>query len=306
MSDDFSIPNPAYHAYQRRDEDQESGTRRLAIIAGGIVAGLVVLYSGFSYFGHRPAAPPTIAADPNPWRVRPADPGGMRVAGAGNEFVAGDGDTSGSQLAPAAEVPDPKALRAQMAAPRITTPQPPAPAMMAPPMAAAPIAPPMPPPLAPASPARAPQAHASLTPAPAALAPALQAPALQAPALQTPALQTPALAAPKATPSTIAKPAPVVAPPAALPSKTTAATGKSPAIQLAALTSEAAAKAEWQILQKRMPALLKGRTPAISKTERDGKTFWRVRTGGFTDTAQAKAFCENVRAKGGACSVAEF
>ena len=36
-----------------------------------------------------------------------------------------------------------------------------------------------------------------------------------------------------------------------------------------------------------MPDLLHERHAAISKTEHDGQTLWRVRTGGFADVAQA-------------------
>ncbi|MBS0561704.1 MAG: SPOR domain-containing protein [Proteobacteria bacterium] len=77
-------------------------------------------------------------------------------------------------------------------------------------------------------------------------------------------------------------------------------------VQLAALSSEEAAKQEWQRLEKRMPSLLDGRQPAVTKIERDGKTYWRLRTGGFADIAQATAFCEQVRAKGSGCSIASY
>jgi hypothetical protein len=40
--------------------------------------------------------------------------------------------------------------------------------------------------------------------------------------------------------------------------------------------------------------------------DRDGHILWRVRTGGFSDSAQATVFCERVRAKGAGCSVADF
>jgi hypothetical protein len=92
----------------------------------------------------------------------------------------------------------------------------------------------------------------------------------------------------------------VVTPPPA------AASGKGVFVQLAALTTEDAARAEWQRFAKRMPDLLGGHAPNFSRIERDGHTFWRVRTGGFADVARARSFCEQVRAKGGGCSVAEF
>ena len=100
----------------------------------------------------------------------------------------------------------------------------------------------------------------------------------------------------------VAKPAPAKAIVEAHPP----ATGHQPVVQLAALTSEEAARNEWQQLSKRMPDLLHGRQPNYSRTERDGHTFWRVRTAGFADLTQARSFCEHVRAKGAGCSVADF
>jgi hypothetical protein len=77
-------------------------------------------------------------------------------------------------------------------------------------------------------------------------------------------------------------------------------------VQLAALSSEAAAKAQWEQMVKRWPAFFAGRQPAFSQVERAGQTLWRVRTGGFEDASQATAFCARLRAKGGGCSVADF
>ena len=76
-------------------------------------------------------------------------------------------------------------------------------------------------------------------------------------------------------------------------------------VQLAAVPTEAAAKASWQGLQKQMPALLGGRQPVFTKVERDGHIFWRVRTDGFADAAQANAFCQQVKAAGGSCVISE-
>ena len=103
----------------------------------------------------------------------------------------------------------------------------------------------------------------------------------------------------------LVKPAPVK-PPASVVDTHSAASSHQAVVQLAALTSEEAARNEWQQLSKRMPDLLNGRQPNYSRTERDGHTFWRVRTTGVTDVTQARTFCEHVRAKGGGCSVADF
>jgi hypothetical protein len=159
-------------------------------------------------------------------------------------------------------------------------------------------------------------ASGKLSPPPEAPAPqALRAPPPPVPApVVSPTVSVPA-AAPTAPKPVVLKqaqaqtPVPVPAPDkhvAAAPAEHTASAGKAALVQLAAVSSEAAAKTEWQRLQKRLPDLLDSRQPAISKTERDGRTLWRVRTGGFADVSQATVFCERVRAKGTGCSVADF
>jgi Flp pilus assembly protein TadD len=78
-------------------------------------------------------------------------------------------------------------------------------------------------------------------------------------------------------------------------------------VQLASLNSEEAAHDTWQQLSKRFPNLLNGKHPVFSHAERDGHTFWRVRTSGFQDVAQAQTFCDHLRtAGGGTCSVYDF
>jgi Flp pilus assembly protein TadD len=72
-------------------------------------------------------------------------------------------------------------------------------------------------------------------------------------------------------------------------------------VQLAATPTEDAAQAEWRHLQERHPDLLSGHQPMVLRVERDGKVFWRLRTGGFADNSEASAFCERVRAAGTAC-----
>ena len=72
------------------------------------------------------------------------------------------------------------------------------------------------------------------------------------------------------------------------------------------MESEAAAQAEWQRLQKRMPELLNDRRPTTLKAERDGHPIWRVRIAGFSDIADATGFCTKIRARGGNCAIAAF
>jgi len=145
------------------------------------------------------------------------------------------------------------------------------------------------------------------------MAPPAEAPAPQALRAQIEAAQAP----PPALSLPALQPAPPVAPPAPapkiVPPPTPATTvAKAPAttsgmqVQLGALDSEQAAMTEWQRLSKRMPDLLGTRHPAVFRTEHDGKTLWRLRTGGFADIAAATSFCAHVKSKGVGCAIASF
>lgn len=249
---DLQIPQPQYSqgtiprqaTYRAARPAVDTGTRRLLYAAAGLGGVLLAGMGVWAVVGRSPAVVPVIEADHRPLRVKPDNPGGMQVTGA-EETSTGPG-----RMAPAAEVPAPQALRAQLA----------------PPAAQAPAAAPVP-----------------VAPAPAAPAPAAPAAVATAPAPR-PATPLPASAA---------------APRPAQP-------GNATLVQLAAVDTEAAAQAEWQRLARRMPDLLGDKRVVVQRTERDGKTLWRVRTGGFTDMADATGFCTKVRAKGGNCSIASF
>ncbi len=98
--------------------------------------------------------------------------------------------------------------------------------------------------------------------------------------------------------------------PAAAPAETeTAATGASlPAgsylIQLASLTSAAAAEGSWKTMTARHSAQLSGLAHSVQKTEIEGRgTFYRLRAGPFPDRDAAQARCEALKEKGQACIV---
>ena len=121
---------------------------------------------------------------------------------------------------------------------------------------------------------------------------------------------------PVPAPAAVAKPAPapITPPPAAAPAAAPAASPPAPTpratgrveVQLAAMDTDALAHAEWTRLAHKAPALFGDRHPAVTTATRDGKTFYRLRTGGFATIADATAFCARVRAIGAACTIAAF
>ncbi len=241
VSDDLDLQTQTYRVPRHR-RGMDQGTKRLAIIAGGLGGALVLLVGGWSVLGHRSTGVPVIEADSTPLRVKPANPGGLSVAGTNDEILSDDADGKVGKLGPASEVPAPQDIKP----PTVAAAPPPAP-----------VAPPVAPPVA------------------------------------TPMPVPPSAVAAVPAPAHVAAPA-------------HAAVGGKTLVQLASLSSEDAAKIEWDRLAKRMPDLLGKRQPAVTRFEHDGKTFWRLRTGGFSDIAQATAFCEQVRAKGAGCSIAAF
>ena len=84
-----------------------------------------------------------------------------------------------------------------------------------------------------------------------------------------------------------------------------AATG-GPAVQLGALNSPADAERAWRNISDTAPALFTGKEPNIQPVTINGKTFYRLRVGGFDKKADAAKFCGEVSAAGNACTVANF
>jgi len=76
-------------------------------------------------------------------------------------------------------------------------------------------------------------------------------------------------------------------------------------VQLSAAKSEADAQTAWDKLAKKMPDVVGQHRALFQKTNEPGPMPWRLRTSGFADSVQAKAFCEKVRAKGGQCALVE-
>jgi cell division septation protein DedD len=79
-----------------------------------------------------------------------------------------------------------------------------------------------------------------------------------------------------------------------------------PRIQLAAVKSEAAAKAEWAKLQKAHPALLGGLTLTVEKVDKGASgVFYRIQAGPLADRAAAKQLCADLKARSQDCIVAK-
>jgi hypothetical protein len=281
VSDDLSIPSPTYRV-PRHSRGIDPTTRKLALFAAGFGGTLLLAVGGWTMLTHHGHGVPVVQADSGPLRVKPANPGGLQVAGAGNEIFSGGSDTGVEKLAPPPETPDPQGLRATTAPrpaagtmARVGEPPPQAPAVVA---AAKPPPQPAPAPAMGTLPPAAAQIVAALKPGNAAVTP----PARPAETQVAKPIETPAAAAEHG------------------------AGGKRALVQLAAVPTEQAARAEWERLAKRWPELFGGHQPAFSKVEHGGQVFWRVRTGGFEGVTQATTFCERLRAKGGGCSVADF
>ena len=273
MSDDVPLRTPAYRVQRPRGMDP--ATKRLALIAAGLGGALLVLIGAWSMTGGHSGGIPVVAPPPGPLRVKPTNPGGMKVAGADQAIFrrsAGGGETSSDVPMPPPETPDLAALRA-----------PPAP-----PAAAAPAPATTPPTGIPTAPAAGP----ALAPA----VPRTVTAALPLPPRPPLAIRREQAAARAAAPSSPAdRPA---------PAGTAAATGVQ--VQLAALPTRAKAEAEWERLQHHMPALLGRRKLVLSQVRLRGETWWRVRTGGFSDPAAARALCARVRLAGASCDVTPF
>jgi hypothetical protein len=275
LDDDVRVPPPGYRsAPQRRAEEMR---RMVYLGGGGAVIVLLVVIAYFVATGSGSNGVPVIEAPTTPVKEKPVDPGGLAVTTQGSGLL-----TSGSSsaVAPAPEVPDPAALAAA-----------------------------------------ATQEQQASQAAKAMPAIAAQPPVVSAPAQTSAAAPAPAALSIPSVPETPAAPgskqmAMTVPPPSRQAAQThdlaqeyhpqgTPVHGQVH-VQLAALDSRDAAMREWDHLSHRMPDLFAGRRPIFSQAQVNGHNWWRLRTAGFTSVAEATKFCEDVRAHGGACTVASF
>jgi len=257
-------------------------TRRLVYGAVGLGALLVVGVGGWSLLGGHSGGIPVIGPPPGPVRDRPADPGGMQIMGDATDLdVSGQGE---AHLAPEPEQPRPEALAAR------TAPEtPPA----APAATQAPVD---------SGTDSAAQPQTSATP-PAASPP--PAPKEAAPEKVTePAPPRPEELTPR--PETKVVPKKEEAKPAPAPTPAAKNDSGGHMVQLAALGSDADARATWARLSKQASDLLSGREPVIEQKTINGHVFYRLRVGGFDSSQSARAFCVRLHARSIACTPAVF
>lgn len=75
-------------------------------------------------------------------------------------------------------------------------------------------------------------------------------------------------------------------------------------VQLAAGASRARAEAVWRRLERREPELVRGHAPEFEPASVDGRQVWRLRVGGFANSAEAARFCAAMAKNRGPCWVA--
>jgi hypothetical protein len=272
--DEARVPPPGYRSAPQR---RAAESRRMIFAAGGVGAVLVLCVVGyFAATGRPPAGVPVIEAPSGAMKVKPDNPGGLQVNTQTSALLRSNGSSADANLAPAPEVPDPAAL----AASDNEEQAPPAPTNGPAPAAAPPSAPQA---TATAAPSAVSVPTVPETPAPS----ASQQPAMSVPLPSTGAAVVHNLAQEDRPPARSAEQGDV-------------------RVQLAALDSQDAALRQWAHLAHRMPGLFQGRRPIFAEAHVNGHTYWRVRTAGFNSTEEATRFCNDVHARGAACTVALF
>ena len=282
------------------------------VVAGG--AGWFFLRDGFDLAVTADSAG-FIKADPNPYKVRPENPGGMQVENQDklvyDRVAKGNAPNRVENLLPPAEEPKapPRAVNAGASndgglPPGVKKPEP-APAVVeapkpAPAAEVAKVEPAMPEPAKPEVAAvEAPKVEPA-KPEPAKVEAAKEAEAEEAPEVDLAA----AIAAATGGASKAAVVKPAETPAEATPAETKVAAVPSPApaaggafhIQLASVLSEEAAQAEWKRVSGKNKELLGAYKPLITKADLGERgAFFRLRAGPLADKAAADALCTSLK-----------
>ena len=263
------------------------------------------------------APPPLIHAEPGPTKMRPADPGGLKVPYQAETIYREverrnerPRESSGAErLLPPPEQPMAKPKPPELTPPPVASPPEVPTAEAAPPVAAAPApaVPAIPTPQA-AAPAVEPPSPAAAAAEPPAIAPSATTP-VAAPPLPTPqpVVSAPPVASP-AAPLAIAPPSSPAAPPPAAqankPVPVTALSSGGVRIQLGALPDQASADKAWKRYKAANADVLGNASPTVTTFTPEGKaTVYRLQAGPFADLASAKHACETLRSRRVDCIV---
>ena len=316
----------------RRDDDEPwlaEGVRdapatmvpRTRLLGGVLLAlALAVLVALGVYFaaGHksdgatgyvRAEDAPLIAAEPGPYKVRPADPGGAQITGLTDSLAlaAGGGD-QGSAIAPddreeplarpgIAEATPPTDLLPAAIPPAAATL--PAKAIVsAPVVAPAPIV--VPPAAKPAPPVAKPRAEVAIATVEQPEARPAKPPRSDSDGGTIPVKIKPVRHDDPLADDAVTK---LAAAPPADDALAKAKPATKAALQLGAFSTRDKAEAAW--VKAGGDGALSGLTKRIELVERDGATLYRLRAGGVGGGDAAKALCARIKSAGNACIVAE-
>lgn len=72
-------------------------------------------------------------------------------------------------------------------------------------------------------------------------------------------------------------------------------------VQIGAFDSDAIARGEWDRVAGKNGGLFAGKSQIVQKTEKAGRTFWRLRVAGFASPEEARSFCASLKAAGTDC-----
>ncbi|WP_415839828.1 SPOR domain-containing protein, partial [Paracoccus yeei] len=72
-------------------------------------------------------------------------------------------------------------------------------------------------------------------------------------------------------------------------------------VQIGAFDSDALAKGEWERVSGKFGALFSGKARVVQEAKSGGRTFWRLRAGGFASKDEARRFCAALIAEGVDC-----
>ncbi|GAB5469114.1 MAG: hypothetical protein Kilf2KO_21440 [Rhodospirillales bacterium] len=299
---------PEEEAWEDDEEEEQRPARRwlfpLVIALVALVGFAAVLIYALQGDGPRGSGEAPVLQAQNPVdKIKPSEPGGLQVPNRDVEVLnqAPALPEPGSvvlqpppeepQPLPPAPEPEPAAVAATGDTAGVTI-TPPGQSASADPAGGDTASEPRPTRLAGPALAIPPRPTAKLDGREASVAASLAAPAGTAAAQAAPAAQ-PAAAAPEAAPQAAAITAPAAG-----------GAGGGFLVQLAALTSAAAADQSWQSVSSRHASLLGSLTPSVQRAEIAGRgTFFRLRAGPLESRAAAASLCEKLKAAGQACIV---